>query len=84
MDKVNYNTDIMLARHVAHVHRFSTAPQVEADDVFDSSFLRAYVAHARTIDPVVPEDLTEYIIGAYISMRCDEEPSVSDEPPPPR
>jgi len=75
MDKVNADKDMALAKHVTYVHRFNAAPQVESDDVFDSAFLRGYISQARLVEPVVPDELTEYIVGAYISMRCDEEDS---------
>jgi len=77
VDRVNESQDTALARHVTHVHRFSSAPDVDDGDVFDSNFLKSYIAQARTVEPVVPDDLQEYIVGAYISMRCDEEPSDS-------
>ncbi|EKX47330.1 minichromosome maintenance protein 7 [Guillardia theta CCMP2712] len=77
MDKINADTDFNLARHVCHVHRFAAAPQVDLDEVFDSQFLRAYIAQARSVDPYIPAELSEYITGAYVSMRTDEEQSDS-------
>mmetsp|Transcript_4394 Transcript_4394/g.10636 ORF Transcript_4394/g.10636 Transcript_4394/m.10636 type:complete len:725 (+) Transcript_4394:93-2267(+) len=74
MDKVNAATDFDLAKHVTHVHRHSAAPQVRQDSVFDSSFLRSYIASARQLQPYVPAELSEYVVGAYVSMRGDENP----------
>ncbi|KAJ1474037.1 MCM2/3/5 family-domain-containing protein [Baffinella frigidus] len=77
MDRVNPEMDYNLAKHVTYVHQFKAAPEVDRDAIFDAGFLRAYIAKARSIDPHVPKSLSEYITSAYISMRCDEEPSDS-------
>ena len=34
--------------------------------------LRAYIAHARTFNPHVPVELSNYIASAYAEMRQDE------------
>lgn len=77
MDKVNSDSDFNLAKHVCHVHQYNCAPSVDMDEVFDAQFLRAYIAQAHQYQPFVPASLSEYITGAYISMRCDEEESAS-------
>lgn len=64
--RVNAATDFDLAKHVTHVHRHSAAPQVRQDSVFDSSFLRSYIASARQLQPYVPAELSEYVVGAYV------------------
>ena len=33
--------------------------------------MRRYIALCKTYQPVVPEELTEYIVGAYCEMRKD-------------
>ena len=40
--------------------------QVDDDEVFDSKFLREYIAQARQKQPHVPHELTEYVVGAYV------------------
>jgi DNA replication licensing factor MCM7 len=35
------------------------------------SVLRRYIALCKKKTPVVPEDLTDYIVGAYCEMRKD-------------
>ncbi len=55
-----------------HAHSFRplsssrAATQVDDDEVFDSKFLREYIAQARQKQPHVPHELTEYVVGAYV------------------
>ena len=37
-----------------------------------SDELRAYIAHARSFQPHVPVELSNYIASAYAEMRQDE------------
>ena len=37
-----------------------------------SGELRAYIAHARSFQPHVPVELSNYIASAYAEMRQDE------------
>merc|ERR1711879_469353 len=51
-----------------HVHQHSTHPPLDFEP-FSSKFLRAYVAKARTFEPTISPDESEFLIGAYVSMR---------------
>ena len=76
MDKVNADSDFNLAKHVCHVHQYNNAPSVDMDEVFDAAFLRAYISQAQRFKPHIPPALAEYIQGAYVAMRCDEDETV--------
>ena len=85
LDKPDYEADLALAQHVAYVHSHFRAPEPDFQPV-SAEFLRfgtrvkhplnlstrSYIAQARRIDPYVPEDLTSFIVGAYVNMRAKE------------
>jgi len=68
IDKADQDNDIALARHITHVHQKSTHPELDFTP-YSADFMRAFIAKARTYEPVVPKHLTEFIVGAYVSMR---------------
>jgi len=68
-DTPNLDNDIALARHIAFVHQHQKHPQLEFEP-YSSDLLRAYIAEARSYEPVIPPALTEYIVGCYVSMRA--------------
>eukprot|EP01084_Bolivina_argentea_P295086 507940_1 len=68
VDEPNLDNDVALARHIAFVHQHLKHPQLDFEP-FSSDLLRAYIAEAKTYRPIIPADLTEYIIGCYVSMR---------------
>ena len=78
LDRPTLEMDTSLAKHVTFVHMHGTHPDPD-NDVLDPAFLRDYIAKARSIEPTVPRDLTEYIVGAYVNMREDEAASSKDE-----
>lgn len=73
LDTPNGDQDLALARHVTHVHRTGAHPPL-GFDVVDPKLIRAHIADARRVAPVVPRDgsLTEYIIDNYVAMRAQE------------
>lgn len=70
VDRPDLETDRMLAEHVTYVHQNSAPPALDFE-VFSAEFLRGYIAQARTIQPYIPRDLTEYIVAAYVALRGD-------------
>ncbi|KAL0281612.1 UNVERIFIED_CONTAM: hypothetical protein PYX00_002546 [Menopon gallinae] len=64
-DRVN---DLRLAQHITHVHRHNIQPETEVPTV-DPNFFKKYIAKCRTLNPVVPEDLSDYIVQNYVEMR---------------
>lgn len=74
LDKADSDSDAALARHVTHVHIHSAHPKLEGvSEPFEGSFLRAYIAKARTYQPFIPKELTEYIVSSYVTLRKDGE-----------
>merc|ERR1719445_2974998 len=68
VDKPDQDADIALARHITHVHQHNTHPKLDFDP-FSPAFLRAYIAKARTFEPVMLPKLAEFMIGSYTQMR---------------
>jgi len=68
VDRPDADNDIALARHITHVHQHDRHPDLDFEP-FSSEFLRAYVAKAREYEPVVPKEITEFLVGAYVQMR---------------
>jgi DNA replication licensing factor MCM7 len=73
LDTPKAEQDFALARHVTHVHRTGVHPPL-GFDVVDTKLIRAHIADARKVAPVIPPDgsLTEYIVDNYVAMRAKE------------
>eukprot|EP01156_Anaeramoeba_ignava_P018184 Anaeramoba_ignava/a91041_71.p1 GENE.a91041_71~~a91041_71.p1 ORF type:complete len:1261 (+),score=417.83 a91041_71:249-3785(+) len=71
IDKPELNSDLILARHIAHVHQYGTPPDLGFEP-FSTDFIRAYIAQAKQIDPYVPEELSSYIVESYVSLRKND------------
>jgi len=70
IDKPDQDNDLALARHITHVHQHSRHPALDFEP-YSSDFMRAFIARSRQYEPVIPKDMTEWIVGAYIQMRQD-------------
>jgi len=68
LDKPEVEADVALARHVTHVHRFLTNPELDFEP-YDSSFIRQYVAQARQFEPIIPSKLSSAIVDSYVDRR---------------
>lgn len=68
LDKASREMDQMLAKHVTYVHMNNRHPDMEGV-VFSPHEVRQYVAQARTYRPTVPQDVSEYMVKAYVGMR---------------
>ena len=76
LDRPDLEADTRLAQHVTSVHRnhgnqSTTNVPVDADLV-PLSVLRQYLQYAKTLTPLVPSSLIEYITGAYVSLRLND------------
>mmetsp|Transcript_5081 Transcript_5081/g.7769 ORF Transcript_5081/g.7769 Transcript_5081/m.7769 type:complete len:734 (+) Transcript_5081:104-2305(+) len=71
LDKVDLSSDLALSRHVLHVHKYLQTPTLDFTPL-EPSTIKHYVAAARNINPVVPVELTSYIVEAYVSMRLQD------------
>lgn len=73
LDIPTRETDAQLAKHVAYVHMHNRHPEVSSDSVvFTPQEVRAYVAHARTYRPTVPQSVSEYMVKTYVRLRSQQ------------
>lgn len=87
LDTADLEKDKRLAEHICSVHQTGQSPVIEAggngdgdddDDAEDidnqvaPEVFRAYISHCRTFNPVVSENLVEYIVGAYVGLRMGD------------
>jgi DNA replication licensing factor MCM7 len=79
LDTPKTGQDLALARHVTHVHRTGSHPPL-GFDVVDSKLIRAHIADARKVSPVIPADgsLTEYLVDNYVAIRAKETEDADD------
>lgn len=67
-DKPDRQNDLRLAQHITYVHQNSAHPAI-GHDPLDMSLIRRYIAACKELQPIIPVDLTEYIVSAYVEMR---------------
>jgi hypothetical protein len=60
-----------LSRHVLHVHKYLSTPALEFKPL-EPAVIKQYIAAARNMHPVVPVELTSYIVEAYVSLRTQD------------
>lgn len=71
LDTADRDKDAQLAKHVAYVHMHNKHPDIGTADevVFPPDEVRAYIARARTYRPVVPQNVSEYLVKTYVKLR---------------
>ncbi|CRL18548.1 DNA-dependent ATPase MCM [Penicillium camemberti] len=70
LDTPSREGDEELAHHVTYVHMHNKHPESEeAGVLFTPHEVRQYVAKARTFRPIVPSNVSDYMVGAYVAMR---------------
>ncbi|PYH87445.1 MCM-domain-containing protein [Aspergillus ellipticus CBS 707.79] len=70
LDTPSRDADEELASHVTYVHMHNKHPESEdAGVMFTPHEVRQYIAKARTYRPVVPSQISDYMVGAYVRMR---------------
>eukprot|EP00058_Branchiostoma_floridae_P007781 XP_002593269.1 hypothetical protein BRAFLDRAFT_123634 [Branchiostoma floridae] len=67
-DRPDRDNDLRLAQHITYVHQHNEQPAAQFTPI-DMKLMRRYIALCKTKNPVIPEDLTDYITGAYVEMR---------------
>lgn len=67
-DKPDRDNDLRLAQHITYVHQHSSHPPTQFQPM-DMNIMRRYIAACKEKQPVIPENLTEYIVDAYVEMR---------------
>lgn len=71
LDNPSVENDTRLAQHVAYVHMHNKPPPPSEDTVepIDPLTMRQFISKARSYKPVVPKEVGEFAVGAYIKMR---------------
>jgi DNA replication licensing factor MCM7 len=69
LDQVDENKDVALARHVATVHKTLRAPDRDDKLKIDSEVMRAFIVKAQGYEPVIPQELHNYIVAKYVEKR---------------
>ena len=79
LDTPDLDLDTRLAQHVTNVHRTGKSfNSISADatsnsgDLVPLTLLRRFLSYAKTLTPVVPSSLIDYITGAYVSLRLGD------------
>ena len=67
-DKPDRDNDLRIAQHICFVHKNNSQPPSEYNPI-DMKLMRRYIAKCKKQNPMVPEELTDYIVGAYCEMR---------------
>jgi len=68
LDTPQRDSDEDLARHVTYVHIHNAHPESEGL-IFSPAEVRQWIARARTFRPIVPTQVSDYLVGAYVRMR---------------
>jgi DNA replication licensing factor MCM7 len=70
LDTPSRDGDEELARHVAYVHMNNKHPEPQGGGlIFTPNEVRQWVSRARSFRPVVPESVSDYLVGAYVRLR---------------
>ncbi|KAF5357988.1 hypothetical protein D9756_001475 [Leucocoprinus leucothites] len=68
LDKPSREDDERLAQHVTYVHMNNHHPDLEFE-VIEPYIMRHYIAMARQRRPVVPPEVSNYIVDSYVRLR---------------
>jgi len=72
LDLPDADRDANLASHVLYVHRHCKHPEIDFAR-FDGKFMRAYVEECQKLEPYVPDELQDFIVEQYVTMRNSAE-----------
>ncbi|KAG1688663.1 DNA replication licensing factor mcm7 [Nymphon striatum] len=67
-DKANRENDLRLAQHITYVHQHCCQPPMQFTPL-DMKLIRRYIVMCQKKVPIIPESLTDYVVGAYVEMR---------------
>ncbi|XP_076762874.1 minichromosome maintenance 7 [Xylocopa sonorina] len=67
-DRADRNNDLKMAQHITYVHQHCIQPPTKSQ-ALDMHLIRKYIMICKTKQPVIPEDLTDYIVDSYVEMR---------------
>ncbi|KAK9476497.1 MCM2/3/5 family-domain-containing protein [Lipomyces japonicus] len=68
LDTPARNLDERLANHVTYVHMHSRHPEMDFEPL-EPDMIREYIALARQKRPVVPQEISDYIVSSYVALR---------------
>ncbi|KAI0782192.1 MCM2/3/5 family-domain-containing protein [Abortiporus biennis] len=68
LDKPSRDEDERLAQHVTHVHMYNAPPDLEYDTI-EPLLVRHYIAGARQKRPIVPPEVSQYVVESYVRLR---------------
>lgn len=71
LDRASLESDLALSRHVLHVHKYKKKPGHEHQPL-DPSTIKQYIAAARSLEPSIPKQLSNYVVEAYVSLRAQD------------
>jgi len=66
-DKPDRDNDLRLSQHITYVHQHSKQPPATVQ-ALDMQLMRRYIALCKKQQPIIPEDLTDYIVGKCLNM----------------
>lgn len=69
LDTADKKRDLELAIHIGRVHQKKKSP---VDNVYDSEFIRTYIAMARNFKPIIKQSLHKELINKYIEKRKEQ------------
>ncbi|EDW69131.1 DNA replication licensing factor Mcm7 [Drosophila virilis] len=67
-DKPDRDNDLRLAKHITYVHSHSKQPPTRVK-ALDMNLMRRYINLCKRKHPTIPDELTDYIVGAYVELR---------------
>ncbi|CAK9781347.1 MCM-domain-containing protein [Cutaneotrichosporon oleaginosum] len=78
LDTPSRENDELLAQHVTYVHMHNEAPELDFE-VVEPTLMRHYIARCRTFRPVVPREMSEYIVSSYVTMRKEQKEAEAED-----
>lgn len=67
-DRPDRENDLRLANHITFVHTHGKQPPSNVE-ALDMNLVRRYIGLCKRKNPTIPNDLTEYIVNAYVELR---------------
>ena len=72
LDTHDLQADLALAEAVTYVHQHLKSKDKDQIALLDANFMRAYIAEAIRIDPIIPSQLHSFIIQKYVEKRQEQ------------
>lgn len=67
-DKADRENDLKLAQHIGYVHQHNKNPPLQFEPI-PLNLMRKYLNAARSVKPIVPDELSETLTMAYVTLR---------------